>query len=458
MLEHFIANTWNRFASPNSAPVRSGLELGTAVIDGRPGNRVFLTHAKRPEHISILGKTGQGKSFLLRKMATQDIQSRRGFVLFDLHGDLTPYLLSVIAQEERKTREDLSSRLIVVDPTDSEYSIGLNVLENTGQNAFVQIGEFTQILKQRWHLESFGARTEELLRNALYLVADNQLTLLELAAVLTNAAFREHCLTRCTNVEVELYFRSRYDAASEAMQAVMRESILNKVSGFTADPHFRGILGQQHSTVSLQIAMDCGYWVILHLNKGRLGDQALTLGALLLAKLKNALFSRRERSVFTWYCDEIQNLVSIDSGLDTVLSEARKFGISVVSANQFLAQFPAPMQAAVLAVGTHIFFQLSSSDADKIASALDGGKRLGELLKNLPKRHIVLKTGSEPWREIEVPTVPEVTADHSDLYQRVRMRWARPRQQVEQEIRSRLQPFSTRAAAGGQEGGLDDWE
>lgn len=139
----------------------------------------------------------------------------------------------------------------------------------------------------------------------------------------------------------------------------MREAILNKVSGFTADPHFRGILGQQHSTFSLQAAMDRGYWVILHLNKGRLGDQALTLGALLLAKLKNALFSRRERSVFTWYCDEVQNLISIDSGLDTVLSEARKFGISVVSANQFLAQFPAPMQAAVLAIGTHIFFQLS---------------------------------------------------------------------------------------------------
>lgn len=139
----------------------------------------------------------------------------------------------------------------------------------------------------------------------------------------------------------------------------MREAILNKVSGFTADPHFRGILGQQHSTFSLQAAMDRGYWVILHLNKGRLGDQALTLGALLLAKLKNALFSRRERSVFTWYCDEVQNLISIDSGLDTVLSEARKFGISVVSANQFLAQFPAPMQAAVLVIGTHIFFQLS---------------------------------------------------------------------------------------------------
>jgi hypothetical protein len=458
MLEHFIANTWNRFASPNSPRIRSGLELGTAMVDGRRHHRVFLPHAKRPEHISILGKTGQGKSFLLRKMASQDIASRRGFVLFDLHGDLTPYLLALIAMEERKVREDLSSRLIVVDPSDAEYSIGLNVLENTGHNTFVQLGEFTQILKQRWRLDSFGARTEELLRNTLYVLADNQLTLLELGSLLTNTAFRDRCLTRCTNPEVESYFRTRYGTASDAMQTVMREAILNKVSGFTADPRFRGILGQQRSTVSLQTAMDRGYWVIFHLNKGRLGEQALTLGALVLGRLKNAVFSRRERCLFTWYCDEIQNLVTIDGGLDMVLSEARKFGISVVSANQFLAQFPAPMQAAVLAVGTHIFFQLSSSDADKIASALDGGKRLGELLKNLPKRHIVLKTGSEPWHEIEVPTVPEVRADYSDLYRRVRMRWARPRQQVEEEIRSRLQPFSTRPPASGQEGGLNDWE
>ena len=80
--------------------------------------------------------------------------------------------------------------------------------------------------------------------------------------------------------------------------------------------------------------------------------------------------------MFTFYCDEIQNLVAFDSGIDTLLSEARKFGIGIVSANQFLDQYPPQMRAAIFAIGTHIFFQLSSPDADKVSGALDGGKSL----------------------------------------------------------------------------------
>jgi hypothetical protein len=131
-------------------------------------------------------------------------------------------------------------------------------------------------------------------------------------------------------------------------------------AALTTDQRFRHILGQQRSTFSLLDAMDRGRWVILNLDKGRLGEQASTLGSLLLTKLKNALFARRRRQLFTLYCDEIQNLVAYDAGLDTLFSEARKFGISVVSANQFLEQYPPQMRAAIMAVGTHIFVQLSS--------------------------------------------------------------------------------------------------
>src|SRR5258708_38051356 len=98
--------------------------------------------------------------------------------------------------------------------------------------------------------------------------------------------------------------------------------------------------------------------------------------------VKNALFARKKRDLFTLYCDEIQNLVSSGSGLDTILSEARKFGVSVVSANQFLDQYPIEMRSAILAVGTHIFFHLSSPDVHQIATALDGGDSLPAILKN----------------------------------------------------------------------------
>jgi hypothetical protein len=458
MLERLITSTWNRLIAPRERNSETGsrLDLGFQVTDQQvQRSRAYVLDSKRCEHLAILGKTGQGKSFFLRHLSGQDVRDGKGFVFFDLHGDIMPFLLRLVAAEELRRRVDLSEKLIVIEPADPEFSIGLNVLEaQEGQQNYVQLAEFAQILKARWNLDSFGARTEELLRNSLHVLADNALTLLELSPLLTNAAFRAACLNRVQNTEVSDYFRTRFDVRSEAAQGVYREAILNKVSGFTTDQRFRHILGQQRSTFSLLDAMDRGRWVILNLDKGRLGEQASTLGSLLLTKLKNALFARRRRHLFTLYADEIQNLVAYDgAGLETLLSEARKFGISVVSANQFLEQYPPQMRAAILAVGTHIFFQLSSIDADKMASALDGGKRLAELLKNLPKRHMVVKSGSHRHQEVLVPNVNDPAADYTDLYNRCRARWARRRNDVESEIRQRQQQAKRSSGEV-----LDEWE
>ena len=149
----------------------------------------------------------------------------------------------------------------------------------------------------------------------------------------------------------------------------------------------------------------------------------------------------------------MQNYADPGTGIETMLSEARKFGVSVVSANQYFEQFPATMRAAILSVGTHIFFQLSSTDADKIASALDGGKRLAEILKNLPKRRMIVKSGSDRPQEVLVPNVVEPVADSADLYDRCRARWARRRTAIEAEIRGRRQQANRRT-----EEVLDGWE
>ena len=220
------------------------------------------------------------------------------------------------------------------------------------------------------------------------------------------------------------------------MRATMREPILNKTSAFTADPHFRHIVGQP-STFSMKEAMDEGYWVIVNLAKGRLGEQALTLGSLILTVLKNALFTREKRSLFTVYCDEIQNLVAYGSGIETMLSEARKFQVGIVSANQFLDQYPAEMRAAILAVGTHVFFQLSSTDAAQIAQALDGGRPLAERLKNLYQRHAIVKSGAERTLEIAVPTIHEPKVDYTDLLNRSRLTKGRARVVIERAIAKR---------------------
>jgi hypothetical protein len=453
-LEQLIAVLWNRLRGrQKSGEEREALKLGFRIVDGQiVGRQITVNNSRRAMHLAVLGKTGTGKSSFLRYLCLQDIAQGRGFVYFDLHGDATPFLLGTIRAREERLGRDLSDRVILIDPTDEAVSVGFNPLEAPSPD-FVRIAEFTQVLRQRWALDHFGARTDELLRNALYVLSANGLTLLELAPLLTNASFRAACLAKAPNPEVRAYFQSRYDTLSDAMRATMREPILNKTSAFTADPRFRHIVGQEHSTFSVREAMDRGQWVIVNLEKGKLGEQALTLGSLLFTVIKNALFTREKRSLFSLYCDEIQNFVAYGAGIETVLSEARKFGIAVVSANQFLDQYPPEMRAAILSVGTHAFFQLSSVDSWQIAQALDGGKPLSERLKNLPQRHAIVKTGAERWAEMCVPTVHEPHANFSDLLERSRSRWARMRVEVERDIAKRQSAASRKETEA-----LDGWE
>jgi len=442
-LEQLVSSIWNRFHHRRGKkPEAGGLKLGAEIAEGQANGRtISLSQTRRTMHIAVLGKTGSGKSSLLRYLCLQDIAAGRGFLFFDLHGEDTKFLLRAIAAQEKELKQHLSDKLIVISPADPGCSVGMNPLEETEPD-FVRIAEFAEILRLRWGLDHFGARTDELLRNSLYVLSANGLTLLELAPLLTDTGFRAQCLKKTPNAEVRHYFESRYGQASEPMKATMREPILNKTSAFTADPRFRHIVGQAKSTFSLKEAMDEGYWIIADLPKGKLGAQALTLASLLLTTARNAIFTRESRSPFTLYCDEIQNLMAQSSDIETVLSEARKFGVSIVSANQFLDQYPADMRAAVLSVGTHIFFQLSSADAGTVAQMLDGGKSLAEKLKNLPQRRFVVKSGSECWREGVVPTVAESKASYSDLLNRSRALRALPRPQVEREIAARQAALS----------------
>ena len=441
-LEKLIVSFWNhrtarnQVRQPNAQP---GLDIGAQLADGEPArDRVVIDQNRRAEGIVLIGKTGTGKTSLIRHLQEADIRASRYFAAYDLHGEETSFLLKAIASEERRRNIDLSDRVIVVDPADPEFSVGFNPLEGERRNdRFVEIAEFAQILKDRWHLDSFGARTDELLRNALFVLAENGLTIIELAPLFTDDSFRAKCLTAVTNNEVREYFATRYDQLSDAMKRVMSEPVLNKVSFFVSDTRFRHLLGQQHSTFSLTDAMDFGRWVIFNFDKGRLAEQAATVGALLLAKTKHAFFSRRRRTLYPLYCDEVQNLVSYGGALEELMAEIRKRGGSTVTANQFLGQLAPDIQAALLSAGSFGFFQLSGTDAQQIATMLDGGKALAERLKNLPRRHVIVKTVHERWREALVPTVEEPKIDETDLYRRSRDRWARPRREIEESIRNR---------------------
>lgn len=185
-IEQQITSLWNRLKGRRPPKEMSGVVLGFQVAEEEiTGRSMKLSHIRRTIHIAILGKTGSGKSSLLRSMAKQDIESGRGFIYFDIHGDATPFLLGTIAAHEANTQRQLHTKVIYIAPADKEFSVGLNPLEQS-EPSFVRTAEFTQLLMERWGLARFGARTDELLRNALYVLSVNGLTLLELAPLLTH--------------------------------------------------------------------------------------------------------------------------------------------------------------------------------------------------------------------------------------------------------------------------------
>ncbi|MBZ5603883.1 MAG: ATP-binding protein, partial [Acidobacteriia bacterium] len=209
-IENIITRVWNRWLTRRVEPVRdeTALDFGVQIIDGEPTrHRITLKQSRRAEHVAILGKTGSGKSFLIRSIAQSDVAAGRGFLLNDFHSDNAAFMVKVIAARERILKRDLSDRLIVIDLADPEFSTALNVLEERStEDRFVHIAEITEILKNHWHLDSFGARTDELLRFSLYVLAENRLTLIELALLLSDAEFRSRCLEKVTNSEVKQYF------------------------------------------------------------------------------------------------------------------------------------------------------------------------------------------------------------------------------------------------------------
>src|SRR3954464_715157 len=208
------------------------LKLGNRMLDGELCRaKLSIPHHRRPEHIAVLGRTGSGKSSLLRYFCAQDISFSRGFVFFDLHGDATSKLVSHVAAEEQRRGNDLSGRLVVLDPADRERSVGVNVLSGGDEQAgYVQIAEIAQLLRDRWMLDTLGVRTEELLRNGLLVLRENGLTLLELSLLLTSTVFRLRTVRKTRSLEARAYFESRFEPLSDAMKGIYREAVLNKLT------------------------------------------------------------------------------------------------------------------------------------------------------------------------------------------------------------------------------------
>lgn len=319
----------------------------------------------RHHHLYVIGKTGTGKSTLLETFIRQDLVRGEGLALLDPHGDLVERVLTRMPENRR---EDL----LYLNPGDLSSEIGYNPVAGVppGKRSLAAAG-LVDVMKKLWR-DSWGPRLEHLLRHAFLTLLDQpEGTLGDILRLFDDAEFRARAVGRVANPHVRSFWLREYERLSPAMKGEVTASMRNKVGAFLVDPHLSRVLAAR-KTVDLRRAMDEGRVILVNLSRGRLGEgPAALLGALLLSGLSVAGLSRtdtreEDRRDFYVYLDEFHTFATLS--MVTMLSELRKYRVSLTLAHQYLEQLDPNLYAAVLGnVGTLIAFRVGQADAQVLA-------------------------------------------------------------------------------------------
>lgn len=338
-----------------------------ATTDYRGSRVPFGIRARdRRAHLYLIGKTGTGKSTLMETMIRQDIKDGRGLALLDPHGDLVRRVLGGIPNERQPD-------LIHFDVPDSEHPLGFNPLEAvTPKYRSLAASGMLSAFKTIW-ADSWGPRLEHILRNCLLALLDQpQATLADIPRLLDDKDFRKIVSSNVQNERVRDFWLKEYEGYPARLRAEAIAPLQNKVGAFLADPLLYRILTQEKSEFRLRSVMDEGKLLLVNLSKGKIGeDTAGLLGALIVSRVALAALSRAnvpedERRDFYFYIDEFPMFANAD--LARMLSELRKYRLSLTLAHQHLSQLDVPVRDSILGnAGTIITFRLGAVDAELLA-------------------------------------------------------------------------------------------
>ena len=432
--------------APVSLP-QSGILLGTNTYRSQQ-TEIRLEPEDRLRHLYVIGQTGTGKTGLMKSMIIQDIKNGEGCCFIDPHGTDILDILAAVPPERYKD-------VIYFDPADLSRPFALNFLEydisRPEQKTFI-VNELLMIFKRLYGdvPESMGPAFEQYFRNATQLVMEDPAsgsTILDIARVLANSEFRREKLAKSMNPIVNQFWNEiATKAGGEASLENIVPYITNKFDDFTANDFIRPIIGQQESSFKFREVMDTKKILLINLSKGRLGEKnANLLGLIIVGKLFMAALSRADNPrtsypPFYLYIDEFQN-VTTDS-IPGILSEARKYKLSLSMAHQFLSQVDEKTRDAVFGnVGNMAIFRVGEEDAEFFAkqfapvfSALD--------FVNLETRNAYVKILSRgvPQKPFDMKTsdLPPVNlAQVDDLIHLSSLTYGRDRATVENMIRER---------------------
>ncbi len=423
----------------------------------RGSNSMFgILRADRGRHMYILGQTGTGKSGLLELLTLSDIYYNQGFAVIDPHGDYATSIMRYIP--ERRVGD-----VIYFNPADSEYPVGFNPLEMTDSISKGQVSsELVGVLKRMF--DSWGPRLEYILRFTILALLDYpNSTMLDITRMLTEKRFRDDVISYLDDPVVKNFWVTEFASWNEKFASEAVAPVLNKVGAFTANPLVRNIIGQPKSTFNIRHAMDEGKIFIVNLSKGRIGeDNAAILGAMLVTKIQLAAMSRadiprlEDRRPFYLYVDEFQNFAT--DSFAVILSEARKYGLNLTIANQYISQMEDTVRSAVFGnVGSMVTFRVSPDDSPFLTKYYEPQFEAADL-SNFHNRLFVasLSVNGEKTTAFSGGTlnIPQVQQDLSNqIVAHSRELYAADKKYVEDAIRLATEPMKPLMPAGGSTNG-----
>jgi len=418
-----------------------------ALVESHDGVRpVAVKPEDERQHIHLLGGTGTGKTTLLTNLACADAAGGRGFAILDPKGDLVDAVLPRIPPHR-------VADVVLIDPSDTLYPVGLNALACWGEIGKEVdreiICDYVVTLFRKLYDRYWGPRSDDILKAAILTLLDRPgATLAEVPLLLSSPDFRSRFPV--DEPVVLGPFWHNYEQLSETQRMQAIAPLVNTVRDFLIRRSLRNILGQSQTWINFREILDGRRILLVNLAKGLLGeDTSRLLGALVLSAVWQAAQTRARvpedaRPDFHLILDEFPNYLSLPQSLEDVLAEARSFRLGLVLAHQHLRQLPAAVRQAVLAnARTRIVFQCSQDDATVL------GREFGPVvtatdLRSLDRHRAAIRLcvdGSTRPAFVgrTLPPPPAGDAEVAEQIRRLsRTRYARPRREVEADIRRRL--------------------
>jgi hypothetical protein len=435
-----------RAPAPAQIPT-SGLYLGMSTFRGI-AKPVYIQKDDRRRHMYVVGKTGVGKSEFLKDMILQDIKNGEGVCFIDPH-DTIDKLLPLIPPERA---EDV----ILFDPSDTDRPMGLNMLEaQTEEEKHYIVSSIVGLMYKLYDPNKtgiIGPRFEHAIRNAMLTVmSEKGSTFIEVVRVLTDANFVQELLPKVQDPIVRRYWTDQIAQTNDFHKSEVLDYIVSKFGRFVTDKMMRNIIGQSASAFDFRKVMDEGKILLVSLSKGKIGEEnASFLGLILVPKILVAAMSRQDipeeqRRDFYLYVDEFQNFATPDFA--KILSEARKYRLNLIVANQFIGQMDEDVKNAIFGnVGTLASFRVGVTDANYLQHEFQPTFSEADLI-NVDVYNAYIKTivHNEPMTPFSIDLTRDMTKEQNSENPRVaelirelsRLKYGKEVKSLEAEIAER---------------------